>query len=305
MGLNLAGMDEHPAVYSRRDALDRGLTWRTIRADGVRVGRGAYLSSAVDPTLVATCRAWATVLPAGAAFGLETAAAMHGAPLVRPPVFPQVVVPPGTTPPRHRGLVAVCRDLGPNDVRTLVDRDDGTRLLRVTSGTRTWVDLAAGTPDDELVAIGDALLRHGRMTVAQLDELLTRSDRVRGVRRARMRAPQLDGRSMSRPESLFRVWLLDSDLPDPEIQPAILDRDGAEVAHNDLGWPRYRVRVEYEGDGHRSVERFGADIDRYTNMAADGELVLRFAKQHLRRRAQVVDRCRRALMSRGWRPGAS
>ncbi|MCO7221376.1 hypothetical protein [Klenkia sp. PcliD-1-E] len=298
-------MDEHPAIYSRRDALDDGRTWRDIRADGVRVGRGAYLSRAVEPTLLATCRAWATVLPASAAFGLETAAALLGAPLVRPPLTPQVVVPPGVTPPRHRGLVAVCRELGPDDVRALVDREDGTRLLRVTSGARTWVDLAASTPDDELVAIGDALLRRGRMTPEQVEEVLDRSDRVRGVRRARRRAPQLDGRAMSRPESLFRVWLLDSDLPDPEIQPAVINQAGDEVAHNDLGWRRFGVRVEYEGDGHRTVEKFGQAIDRYTNMAADGELVLRFAKQHLRRRADVVDRCRRALLSRGWRPGAS
>ncbi|MEI4271522.1 hypothetical protein TEK04_07280 [Klenkia sp. LSe6-5] len=87
------------------------------------------------------------------------------------------------------------------------------------------------------------------------------------------------------------------------MQPAVVDQRGVEVAHNDLGWPRYRVRVEYEGDGHRTVERFGRDVDRYTSMAADGELVLRFARQHLHRRADVVDRCRRALLSRGWQPG--
>lgn len=298
-------MIEHPAVYSRRSALAAGMTWRTIRADGVQVGRGAWLSCSVEPTLLATCCAWATTLPTTAAFGLHTAAALHGAPLVRPPARPQVVVPPGTTPPRHRGLVAVCRDLDPTDVVVLVHAESGAPLVRVTSGARTWLDLAASTPDDELVAIGDALLRTGRMTGEQLTDLLARSDRVRGVRRARHRAPQLDGRAMSRPESLFRVWLIDSELPDPEIQPAITGRDGAEVAHNDLGWRRYGVRVEYEGDGHRSPEQFGRDIDRYTNMAADGELVLRFAKQHLRRRADVVDRCRRALLSRGWRPDAS
>ncbi|SCX56855.1 hypothetical protein SAMN03159343_3520 [Klenkia marina] len=297
-------MVEHPTAYSRRSALAAGWTWRTVQADGVRVGRGAWLSRSVDPTLLNACRAWATVLPATATFGLQTAAALHGAPVVRTPTRPQVVVLPGTAPPRHRGLVAVSRDLTPSDVVVLVDRVTRAPLLRVTSGARTWLDLAATTPDDELVAIGDALLRSGRMTAEQLTDLLARSDRVRGVRRARHRAPQLDGRAMSRPESLIRVWLLDSDLPDPEIQPAVLDRNGDEVAHNDLGWRRYRVRVEYEGDGHRSPEQFGRDVDRYTNMAADGELVLRFAKQHLHRRTDVVDRCRRALLSRGWTPDA-
>ncbi len=289
-------MTTHPPVYSRRSALADGLTWRSIAADGVRVGRGAYLSCALEPTLADTCRAWSTMLPPSGAFGLQTAAVLLGAPVVRAPRRPHVVVPPGVTPPRHPGLVAVTRDLRPDDVIEVGG-------LRQTSGARTWLDLAAGTADDELVAVGDHLLRHGHLTPEQLTDLLARVGPARGVRRARARAPQLDGRAMSRPESLFRVWLGDSDLPEPEVQPAVVDRRGREVAHGDLGWRRWRVYVEYEGDGHRTVERFGQDIERYTNMAADDLLVLRFARQHLTRRAGVVDRCRRALLARGWRPG--
>ncbi len=37
-------------------------------------------------------------------------------------------------------------------------------------------------------------------------------------------------------------------------------------------------------------------------MAADGWLVLRFAGRHLHGPVVVVDRTRRALASRGWRP---
>jgi hypothetical protein len=37
-------------------------------------------------------------------------------------------------------------------------------------------------------------------------------------------------------------------------------------------------------------------------MGADGWLLLRFADQHLRTPHTVVDRTRRALLSRGWRP---
>ena len=297
-------MIEHPDAYSRRSALAGGMTWRTIAADGRRVGRGAWLSSATEPDLLNTCRAWSTVLPPGAVFGLETAAALLRAPLVRAPDRPQVVVPPGTTPPRHPGLVAVTRDLAPSETARLVDRTDGSTVLRITSAARTWLDLAASTPDQELVAIGDHFLRTGHMSDEHVAAVLARAGRNRGVRRARRRAPQLDGRAMSRPESIIRVWLLDSDLPDPEVQPAVVDRWGHERAHGDLGWPRYRVFVEYEGDGHRSVAQFGKDIDRYTNMAADDHLVLRFAKRHLHRRDDVLDRCRRALLARGWTPGA-
>jgi hypothetical protein len=106
---------------------------------------------------------------------------------------------------------------------------------------------------------------------------------------------------MSRPESLMRYWLVTSDLPDPEPQVAIKDAWGRAVAHGDLGYEEWRLVMEYEGRQHADVDQFGRDIDRYSLMAADGWLVLRFAYQHLGP-ATVVGRTRRALLSRGWRP---
>jgi very-short-patch-repair endonuclease len=103
----------------------------------------------------------------------------------------------------------------------------------------------------------------------------------------------------------MRYWLLASKLPDPEVQPAIHDRWGREVAHADLGYSRWKVALEYEGRQHAEAEQFGRDVDRYSLMAADGWLVLRFAKQHVHGPRTVVDRTRRALMSRGWRPDRS
>jgi hypothetical protein len=106
---------------------------------------------------------------------------------------------------------------------------------------------------------------------------------------------------MSRPESLLRVWLLESDLPEPGTQVPVHDGRGREVAHGDLGYARWRVLLEYEGQHHAEADRFGKDVDRYSLMAADGWLVLRFAKRHLQPWT-VVERTRGALLSRGWRP---
>ena len=289
-------MDEHPTAYSWRSAQTGGLGRRRVAADGVRVGRGAYLSRAVEPTLPERCRAWTTVLPPGAAFGAGTAAWLLGAP-VHEPARPQVVVPSGVVPPRHRGLVAVSRGVTPADLTEV----DG---LPVTSGAQTWLDLARTTRDDELVAVGDALLRAGRLDAASLAERLARADGLRGVVRARRRAGQLTPSAASRPESLLRVWLLDSRLPDPEVQVPVADHAGRVVAHGDLGWRRWRVLAEYEGAGHAEPDRFGADIERYTRMAADAWLVLRFGRVHLRRPWTVLERCEQALRARGWRPGA-
>ena len=74
------------------------------------------------------------------------------------------------------------------------------------------------------------------------------------------------------------------------------------VAHGDLGYAEWRVLLEYEGRQHADADQFGRDIDRYSLMGADGWLVLRFAGRHVGGPTVVVDRTRRALLSRGWRP---
>ncbi|GAB3303055.1 hypothetical protein GCM10027451_07660 [Geodermatophilus aquaeductus] len=284
------------STWTWREARARGATRRQIAAGGEQLTRGLYLSHAEAASFRARCAAWTRLLPADAAFGLESAAVLLGA-QPDPPAEVQVVLRPRPVLPQRRGLSVAVRQLRSEDVVV-------SGGLRVTSGAQTLLDLAAGLPPAELVAVGDALLRRGVLTRGALDARLRRADRVRGVVRARECAPLLDGRAMSRPESLLRYWLATSDLPPPEPQLPVCDRRGRVVAHADLGWRRYRVAVEYEGRQHADTGQFGRDVDRYSLMAADGWLVLRFAGRHLSGPAVVVERSGGALLSRGWRPGA-
>jgi very-short-patch-repair endonuclease len=73
-------------------------------------------------------------------------------------------------------------------------------------------------------------------------------------------------------------------------------------AHGDLGYSHWKVLLEHEGRQHADAEQFGRDVERYSLMASDGRLVLRFARQHLGGPWTVVERTRAALLSRGWRP---
>jgi hypothetical protein len=282
-----------PVSYTWRAARSAGVTRRQIGQDGVRLGRGLYLSQAVQPSLAQRCAAWAQVLPADAAFAGVTAAVLRGAPLSSRGLL-QVALTPRRVLPQYAGLTVHSRSLRPGDVA-------GHRGLRVTSGAQTFLDLAATLPAQELVAVGDALMRAGHLDADGLGARLARADRVRGVVRARACAPLLDPRAHSRPESITRYWLVTSDLPDPEPQVPVHDRWGREVAHGDLGYSRWKVLLEYEGRQHADVRQFGVDIDRYSLMAADGWLVLRFAARHLTGPSVVVERTRGALLSRGWR----
>jgi hypothetical protein len=269
-----------------------GLTRAQLR--GPRYVRLAHdlvvrLDDAVDET--ERLRLLATALPDDAAFSHATAAALLGAP-VDPPPRPHVALTPRGVLPQHAGLVVHQRLMQPQDVLR-------HRGLRVTSGAQTFLDLAAEMAPAELVAVGDALWRGGHMDRKRLAERLARADRVRGVIRARACAVLLSPLAMSRPESLIRYWLMDSDLPDPEPQLPI--RSSRIRLHADLGYSRWKVALEYEGRQHAEAEQFGRDIDRYSLMAADGWLVLRFADRHLGGPWTVLERTRKALLGRGWR----
>lgn len=277
------------SVYTWRAARDRGARRRQIASDGLRVSRGLYLSSVVAPTLAERCGAWSRLLPAGAAFGLETAAELYALPIRCSPTV-HAVVPAQRVLPQRRGLSVHVRQLEDEDIVEL----DG---LRVTAGAQTYLDLAGRTSSAELVVIGDALLRLGLLTPEGLARRLRRADRVRGVVRARACAPMLSPLAMSRPESLMRYWLTTSDLPDPEAQLPIHDRWGREVAHADLGYARWRVALQYEGRQHADRVQFGRDVDRYSLMAADGWLTLRFASRHVNGPTVLLDRTRRALIT--------
>ena len=281
------------ATYTRAAALAAGMTRTQLRDDGVRVSRGAYVSRAVPLTMRHAALAALEVLPRHAVLSHRTAAALLGAPV--PVSWPlEVIVRPGDYRPRRRNVRVHVRDLEPADVIR-------HRGLPLTGGAQTFLDLAASLAADELVAVGDSLYRSAHLDAAAVTERLSRADGVRGVLRARACAPLLSPLAMSRPESLVRYWLIDSELPDPEPQIPVLDRCGRAVAHADLGYRRWKIAIEYEGRQHAEQRQFSRDLARYSLMAADGWLTLRFGAADLGRRTTVIDRVAGALRSRGAR----
>jgi|tagenome__1003787_1003787.scaffolds.fasta_scaffold20957987_2 hypothetical protein len=287
-----------PPHFTAASARAAGLSRATLRGPGfVRLAHNltVRLDDAID--VCERLRPLAPLLPDDAAFSHATAAAVFDAP-IDAPKRPHVALTPRRVLPQHAGLVVHGRRLDDEDV--VVHRE-----LRLTSGAQTFLDLAAGMPPWELVAIGDALLRAGHITRESLSGRLARAGRVRGVVRVRACAGLLSPLAMSRPESLMRYWIVNSDLPDPQPQVPVHDQWRRVVAHGDLGYPEWRVLLEYEGRQQAEPEQFGRDVDRYSLMAADGWLVLRFAGRHVLGPTAVVDRTRRALISRGWQQGAS
>ncbi|MBB3081947.1 DUF559 domain-containing protein [Geodermatophilus sabuli] len=287
-----------PPTWTTAAARAAGISRATLRSTRfVRLSHDLYVQLDDAVHQHERLRLLADALPPDAAFSHATAAEVLDAP-VDPAPLPHVALTPRRVLPQRADLVVHTRRLADDDVTV-------HRGLRVTSGAQAFLDLAGELWPWDLVAVGDALLRAGHVSTDRLDERLARAHRVRGVVRARECAPLLSSLAMSRPESLMRYWLVRSDLPDPQPQVPVRDRWGRVVAHGDLGYEHWKVLLEYEGRQHADREQFGRDVDRYSLMAADGWLVLRFAAGHVGGPRLVVDRTRRALTSRGWHPAAS
>ncbi|MEU0491748.1 hypothetical protein ABZ249_21140 [Nocardiopsis sp. NPDC006139] len=205
---------------------------------------------------------------------------------------PRVALPPGTP---LRGLpVAVRREVVPAADRVVVEG------IPVTSAARTAAEVTARAPSVP-------------MATARIDAFLSRGlaapERVLGYRhlfteahfrRLRTAVGYASPLSRSPAESWLRAVILQAGLPPPQAQCPV--RVHHRTLHADLGWPRYRLAVEYDSLLHHSGPRMERrDRARYTLMrAADWQVVpvtIHMLQCHA---PKLLTRIRDELAARGW-----
>jgi hypothetical protein len=175
--------------------------------------------------------------------------------------------------------------------------------LRVSSPLMTWLDLGAVLPVDDLIVMGDGLIRRREpvCTVEQIGAALRAHTGRRGHRRLTMAWSNIRPRMDSARETMLRLLVVRAGLPEPEVNPEIRNTFGAVIAHNDLTHFDYRVILEYDGGGHRTDERqFHIDIDRLDALMEEGWRVIRVNKSLMARRATLLGKIDTALRERGW-----
>ncbi|WP_156044223.1 hypothetical protein [Cellulomonas sp. HZM] len=132
------------------------------------------------------------------------------------------------------------------------------RRLPVTSLEVTAWDCLTTMRCLDALVVADAALRAG----ASLDELVERARRRQGRRgstRARTILEHADAGAESPRETYLRLVLLRAGLPAPQTQ--VPARTGRGTYWGDLGWPRWRLLVEYDGrDKYRATD--GTDLWR-------------------------------------------
>lgn len=126
----------------------------------------------------------------------------------------------------------------------------GGRL--VTNAPRTWLDCAALMSDEHLAAMGDWAIGAEVMCMADVEAMLAWGKGRRGVQRARLVSSHLRTGVESPQESRLRWHIVQSGLPEPEINPTIVVR-GRRTARLDLAYRQWRLGIEYDGDWHAST----------------------------------------------------
>ncbi|MBB5633694.1 hypothetical protein BKA04_001917 [Cryobacterium mesophilum] len=183
----------------------------------------------------------------------------------------------------------------------------GAYILSTSAGfavpapLRVWAQLAPLLSVDELVVVGDHLVRR-KQPFTSFDELVETVAgwrRLRGIRKLRLAALSVRSGTDSAAESRMRLALTRAGLPEPVIGFTVYDRDGCFVGTPDLAYLDERVALEYEGEIHRVDSRtFRSDIERRERFQDADWRHIRVTRDHLTRPHTLVDRVGFALAQR-------
>jgi hypothetical protein len=219
------------------------------------------------------------------------ASALHGAQWVDDDV-PIEVISARARP--QRGLIVRQEALADDEI-TWVGR------LPVTTRVRTAYDLGRHLPRGQAMARLDSLMRSQIFAIEDVLLLAKRYRGARGLKSLRDVLPLVDGGAASPKETWLRLLYIDAGLPRPTTQIPIVEGRGRLVRMADMGWEEFMVVSEYDGDQHRTDRRqYTKDIRSLRKARALGWIVDQVINED--RPAEIIERARTALISRGWKP---
>lgn len=185
-----------------------------------------------------------------------------------------VVVPHGSSPELQGVVVHRSRQIDPVD---LVLRTDG---IRVTSPSRTLLDIADAVGDIAAASILEQLINDGRGTFATHASTLARLGHAQRPGTATMARvissrPKWSRALQSALEAQVLAEIHRQGLPEPEVQYSLDVRSGGRIRF-DFAWPGWRVALEVDHPfWHAGEEQSHLDKRRDRQVAAMGWQTLR------------------------------
>ncbi|MGP6170607.1 endonuclease domain-containing protein [Microbacterium sp. A204] len=238
-------------------------------------------------------------------FAGRTAARLWGLPLPwfwMPDEPLDVAVPLHVNPPRIAG--ARGRRLADRKVNRW--RISGVPVVDAVSALFTC---APGLTVNEAVTIIDALITDadgypglgpGRplATIDEIEERLSVWGRFPGCGTVRGALSLARPKVESPKETETRLLITDAGFGEPVVQHKVCD-GGRFIARVDLAYPKLKIAIEYEGDGHRrDPKQWRTDIRRQRDLEDHGWIVIRLTQEDLANGgAALFSRLRRAIAS--------
>jgi hypothetical protein len=258
-----------------------------LRTRYIKLFRDVYIYPGAELTPIIRARAgWLWSRRRGIVAGLS-ASAVHGAEWVDATAPLEIIHSNRNPLPglRIRG------DLIEDDEIVTIDG------LPVTTPARTALDLACWHPTDRAVAAIDALMRATAVKLADIETLVQRYPKRRGIRRAREALGLADAGAQSPKETWLRLLLIRAGLPRPQTQIPVRDEFGGLIAYLDMGWEDVKVAAEYDGEHHRNDRsQYNWDIKRHEMLERLGWIVVRVVASD--RPAAIISRVRAAQSRR-------
>ncbi|OLT26931.1 hypothetical protein BJF79_11915 [Actinomadura sp. CNU-125] len=268
------------------------LTWKRTAENSITpIGPGVYFVPVKGASLETRAAMLSRLLPGEVVVARRTAAWLWGLDVLPPGVreadWPVDLVDPRSSGPQAR-----------IPAEHTVERAD----VRLTSPPRTALDCARWLPRYEAVAGLDQFLRRG-VRVAELRKMARTLPGYRGNTRLGEILRLGDHGSASPGESWTKVAVVDAGFPRPACQVPVMgpyDR----MLYVDLGYERFRVGLEYDGERHHTgSEARGRDRRRRKWLAQEQNWeVIPVTRDFLSRPAPYLEALLTALLHRGWTP---
>lgn len=181
--------------------------------------------------------------------------------------------------------------------------DDETCLLRgiaVTTPHRTAFDLGRRKGLTTAVIRIDALLQATELKIPDVQVLIQRHKGVRGLVQLRRVLDLADYGAESPQDTRLRLLYTEAGMRPTRTQIDVFDHY-RHVGRIDMGWPEWKVGVQYDGIQHWTDPRQRTkDIDQDAEYRALGWRIVRVGADLLRhRRRVIIDRTRQALQDAG------
>jgi Protein of unknown function (DUF559) len=161
--------------------------------------------------------------------------------------------------------------------------------ISVTTPARTAFDIGRRKGLTVAVIRLDALMRATNVKVVDIATIAARHPGTRGIVQLRRAVQLADAGAESPQETRTRLLLVTAGLPTPRTQIEVYEKVGHFVARLDMGWPKWKVAVEFDGAQHwTDPTQRTRDIDRLAELEELSWRIVRVSSDMLRYRPCVV-----------------